>query len=95
VLTFGPLGRVVCTLVVVGVFVWMVLFGGLFGVAGAVAWGGWVMPRALRDIWRPAALPSTDLTRLRDETQRQREAAARQHVEHPLFGEDPPPPQRW
>jgi hypothetical protein len=67
VTTFGPVGRLLATGAVLLVLAWFLLFGGFFGVAGAVIWVGWVMPRALRDVWRRAELPSTDLTRLRDE----------------------------
>ncbi|MCU1624925.1 MAG: hypothetical protein JWL79_3770 [Frankiales bacterium] len=67
VTTFGPVGRLLATGAVLLVLAWFLLFGGFFGLAGAVIWVGWVMPRALRDVWRRAELPSTDLTRLRDE----------------------------
>lgn len=95
VLTFGPLGRILCTLGLFAVLAWLVLFGGLFGLAGAVVWVGWIMPRALRDTWRRAALPDTDLTRLRK--QAAREAAERQRIraDHPAFDQDSEPPARW
>src|SRR3954454_1119186 len=95
VLTFGPVGRVVCTLVIVGVLAWFVLYGGLFGMAAAVIWCGWVLPRALRDTWRRAALPATDLTRLRDETARQLADEQRPLRSHALFDPDASPPKRW
>lgn len=93
VLTFGPVGRLVATVAVLAVLYWFVMVAGMFGLVGAVVWIGWVMPKALRDIWRPAALPATDLTRLRD-------AAIREHAPgpseaHPLFDADQPPPPRW
>jgi len=96
VLTFGPLGRTIATLLVLLVLAWFVMFGGAFGlVIGAVVWLGWVMPRALRDIWRRAALPSTDLTQLRDETARQLALEQRPQVAHPVFDQEQPPPGRW
>jgi hypothetical protein len=73
VVTFGPVGRVVATVVLLAVLAWFVMFAGMFGLAGAVIWIGWVMRPALRDIWRRAELPSTDLTRLRETTARELE----------------------
>ena len=95
VLTFGPLGRVVCTLVVVAVPVGFLVFGGLFGLVGAITWVGWVLPRALRDTWRRAALPSTELTRLRDATARQVAEQQRIRPVHGALDPDSPPPSRW
>ena len=95
VLTFGPVGRVVCTLVVLGIPVWSALAGGLFGLVGAAVWLCAVAPRALRDTWRPAALPATDLTRLRDEAARQRAAEQEPVRNHLLFDPDGEPPTRW
>ncbi len=71
VVTFGPMGRVLCTLVIIGVPVCLFRFGGLFGLAGVVIWCGWVLPGALMDTWQRAVLPSTDLARLRDITSAQ------------------------
>ena len=95
VLTFGPVGRVVCTLFLMGVLAWFLLYGGLFGIAGAVVWIGWVLPRALRDTWRRAALPPTELTLLRDETARRNAEQARQRPTHPAFDEEATRPTRW
>lgn len=95
VLTFGPIGRVVVTLVLLAVLAWFLLYGGLFGVVGALVWGGRVMPLALRDVWRRAALPSTDLTRLRDEAAREAENQRRVRADHPVFDGEQPPPARW
>ena len=94
-LTFGPIGRVVCTLFLVGVLAWFVVYGGLFGIAGAVIWCGWVLPRALRDTWRRAALPSTELTRLRDQTVRQLAEQQRSRPTHPVFDAEATRPTRW
>jgi hypothetical protein len=95
VVTFGPAGRLACTVVIVGAPACFLLYGGLFGVVGAVVWTGWVLPRAMKDTWRRAALPSTELTRLRDQTAR--EGAARQipPVAHPAFDPYAPRPTRW
>ena len=95
VLTFGLRGRLLCTVLLLGVPVWFLLYAGLFGLMGAMVWTGWVLPRALRDVWRPAALPSSDLTRLREGAAR--EAAQRQVPtgSHPVFNRDSRFPTRW
>ena len=93
-MTFGPLGRVVCTVVLLGVPVCLVLYGGLFGVAGLVPWCGWILPWALRDTWRRAALPPTELTLLRDGTAR-RLAGQQEARQHLAFDPDFKPPTRW
>lgn len=93
--TFGPIGRLVATAVVGSVLLWFLLYAGLWGWPGLLIWGGYYMPRALRDIWRPAALPPTDLTRLRDETARQAAAEARPLGQHLALNPDQAPPTRW
>jgi hypothetical protein len=95
VLTFGPVGRVLATLVLFAVLAWFLLYGGLFGIVGALVWGGRVIPLALRDVWRRAALPATDLTRLRDEAAREAEDLRRVREDHPVFDPERPPPPRW
>jgi hypothetical protein len=95
VLTFGPVGRILCTVGVLAVLAWFLVFGGLFGVVGAVVWSGWVLPRALRDTWRRAALPSTDLTRCRDEAARQLAEQQRPRTSNPAFDPEAPRPTRW
>jgi hypothetical protein len=96
VLTFGPLGRLAATAFVGLILVWFLVYGGLWGIPGIIIWGGYFMPRALRDIWRPAALPSTDLTRLRDEASLEAELKNRPERTHlALDPEEPPPPTRW
>ncbi len=77
------------------VLLWFLLYAGLWGWPGLVIWGGYFMPRALRDIWRPAALPATDLTLLRDQAAREAEAARRPKRTHPAFDPDQVPPARW
>jgi hypothetical protein len=95
VLTFGPLGRIISSVLVFGVLAWFLMYGGLFGLAGAVVWVGWVMPRALRDIWRRAALPPTDLDKLRAETDRRLRDEERPRAPHPVFDPDADHPTRW
>lgn len=95
VVTFGLTGRVLCTALVLGVLAWFLLFGGLFGVAGAVVWIGWIMPWSLRDIWRRAELPPTALSRLQQATAREIAEQNRSREDHPAFGEEQRPPTRW
>lgn len=92
VVTFGPVGRVAWTLALLAVLVWFVLYTGPFAIVGLVVWLGWVLPWAVRDLWRRAPLPETELSRLRDETAR----AAREpeKAPHPVFTDERPPP-RW
>lgn len=93
--TFGPVGRLVATGVVGLVLVWFAFYAGLFGIPGIIIWGGYFMPRALRDIWRSAPLPPTDLTQLRDEAAREAELKDRVHRPHLALDPDQPPPTRW
>lgn len=59
--TFGPIGRVVCTLALVLPFGFLLAFGLLtidpFVLGGAAVWGGVIMPWGLRDTWRAGRLP--------------------------------------
>ena len=47
--TFGPVGRLVGTALLVAVGVWLAIFA----LVGAAVWWFVVMPWALRDLWRP------------------------------------------
>ena len=59
--TFGPFGRVACTIGLIVPFLIM-LVGGIvadpFALGGAFIWGAIIMPWALKDIWRAGQLPS-------------------------------------
>ncbi|HWC34773.1 MAG TPA: hypothetical protein VG650_08090 [Mycobacteriales bacterium] len=59
--TFGPVGRVVCTVLLFLplplMIAWTVISGGL-GIIGLGAWAGVVMPMALRDVWKAGSLPA-------------------------------------
>ena len=57
--TFGPVGRVFCTLVLVAVLALLVVGGFVvtFAWGGAVIWIGVIMPWALRDIWQAGQVP--------------------------------------
>ena len=52
--SFGPVGRVLCTLLLVAVGVWFLTVS-IFGLIGAGLWWLVVTPWALRDLWRPVA----------------------------------------
>ena len=83
------------TLLLGAVLWWFVFVAGLWGWPGIVIWGGYLMPKALRDLWRPAALPSTDLTQLRDATIRQRLARNDAATTNPALDPEVRPPSRW
>ena len=70
-ITFGPVGRIVATLLVVGVVLWLNrVLGVFFLVLVGVLWQ--VVPQALRDIWRPVRRSPTeqDVIRARAEEMR-------------------------
>ena len=92
-LTFGLGGRLVCTALLLAVPVGFVLYAGPFGLMGALVWTGWLLPRALRDTWRRAALPSTELTRL--QAAAARELPQRVAGPHPVFDPERRFPTRW
>jgi len=94
VLTFGPLGRVVATVVVLLPLAWFALYANMWGMVGVPLYLIWVVPRALRDVWRPAALPATELTRLRDEMQVAADVAAR-YADRPVADPENPGQPRW
>jgi hypothetical protein len=50
--TFGPVGRISWTLVIVVLPVFVFVFGGIAGILFVAAWCGVVAPMALRDIWK-------------------------------------------
>jgi len=54
--TFGPVGRVIATVVIVGPAVVMALLPGMAGVAGAAMWTVLIVPWGLRDVWRRGRL---------------------------------------
>lgn len=91
--TYGPVGRMLATGLLVFVLLWFLRLGP-WGLAAAVIWFTTLMPWALRDIWRPAALPDTDLTRLRERTERE---LRQQHepTTHIALDPDAEPPTRW
>ena len=70
--TFGPVGRIVATLIVVGVVWWLNQMLGIFFLAFGGAYMTQFLPEALRDIWRPVRMPPTeqDVIRARAEAMR-------------------------
>jgi hypothetical protein len=59
-ITFGPVGRVVATVLVILPLLWFGLYAGAFGIIGLVVWGGILLPWAMRDIWRPVPTAPLD-----------------------------------
>jgi hypothetical protein len=58
--TFGPLGRILATIGLVVPEIFFVAIGiltGGFTLAGAVIWGGIIMPWGLKDTWRAGTMP--------------------------------------
>jgi hypothetical protein len=58
--TFGPMGRILATgaLVVPEIlFIAVGILTGGFTIAGAVIWGGVIMPWGLKDTWRAGTMP--------------------------------------
>ncbi len=94
VVTFGPFGRVVATLALLFPPVWLLWLAGPLGIFGAVIWCGGVLRPGLRDVWRRAPLPETDLTRLEAQAAREAREAEREPRTHRAFDGDPPP-TRW
>ena len=76
VLTFGPAGRLVATALVLLPALWAGGLG-LPGLIAAAMWLLFVVPVALRDVWRRAELPPTELTALRDRAHLEAETRAR------------------
>jgi hypothetical protein len=50
--TFGPVGRIVATVLVCLPVWWFLFYTGGFGMVGLLLWVLVVLPWALRDIWR-------------------------------------------
>lgn len=58
--TFGPLGRVLCTIFLVVPLIPLAIvavFTGGFEAGGAVVWGLFIMPLGLRDVWKVGTIP--------------------------------------
>ncbi len=58
--TFGPLGRLICTFLLVAPlppFIAIAVFTGGFEVGGPLIWGFIVMPLGLRDVWKVGTIP--------------------------------------
>jgi len=79
-ITFGPVGRIVATLVVVGVVWWLNTALGIFGIVFAAAYMREFLPAALKDIWRPVRRRPTE------------QDAIRARFEQMRLAEQPPTP---
>lgn len=75
--TFGPVGRIVTTLLLLVPLWWFFSYAGIFGIVGVVIWLTKVLPWGLRDIWRPVKVPANDadMIRARHDLLQQSEAA--------------------
>ena len=58
--TFGPVGRIVVSLLMLVPLWWFIDYAGVFGIVGVPVWLFKVLPWALRDIWRPVCLPASE-----------------------------------
>ena len=58
--TFGPVGRIVVSLLMLVPLWWFIAYAGVFGIVGVPIWLVKVLPWGLRDIWRPVRLPAND-----------------------------------
>lgn len=90
--TFGPVGRIVVSLLMLVPLWWFIVYAGVFGIVGVPIWLVKVLPWALRDIWRPVRLPANDADVIRAHHQllEQAESAPR----HMSISEHTAPP-RW
>lgn len=90
--TFGPVGRIAVSLLMLVPLWWFIAYAGVFGIVGVPIWLVKVLPWALRDIWRPVRLRATDadLIRAQHELLEQAEAAPAHASIH-----DRSPVSRW
>ena len=90
--TFGPVGRIVVSLLMLVPLWWFIAYAGVFGIVGVPIWLMKVLPWGLRDIWRPVKLPANDadVIRAKHELLEQAEAAPT----HPSISDRSAPP-RW
>jgi hypothetical protein len=58
--TFGPVGRVVVSLLMLVPMWWFIVYGSVGAVVFLPIWLVKILPWALRDIWRPVKLPAND-----------------------------------
>lgn len=90
--TFGPVGRIVVSLLMLVPLWWFMTYGSFGAVAFLPIWLLKILPWAVRDIWRPVKLPANDadIIRSKHELLEQAEAAPT----HPSVS-DRPVPNRW
>jgi hypothetical protein len=58
--TFGPVGRMVASLLLLLPLWWFINYAGVFGLVGAVIWILKILPWGLRDVWRPVRVPANE-----------------------------------
>ena len=95
-LTFGPVGRVVATVGVLIPVWWLLVWAGPFGFGCLVIYGFFLVPWALRDIWRPVRRRATEAEELQARLERElaRDRAAAAAVPDDGITDRPAPP-RW
>ncbi len=54
------MGRLAATALMFLPLWWSVYYAGPFGIIGLVVWGGVLLPKALRDIWRSVPIEPLD-----------------------------------
>jgi len=64
--TFGPVGRVVVTILLL-IPVWFGVFYSVFFLVAAAIWGLWIVPLAYRDVWRKVRASRTHADELSTE----------------------------
>jgi hypothetical protein len=90
--TFGPVGRVVVSLLMLVPLWWFVVYAPVGAVVFVPIWLVKILPWAMRDIWRPVKLPANaaDIIHARHELLEQVESApAHQSIS------ERPAPSRW
>lgn len=73
--TFGPVGRIVVSLLMLVPLWWFIAYAGVFGIVGVPIWLVKVLPWALQDIWRPVKLPASDADIIRAKHELMEQAA--------------------
>ena len=63
--TFGPVGRLVASVLLLVPLAWMVLYDGFFAIVSVPIWLFVILPWGLRDIWRAVRLPASEADEIR------------------------------
>ncbi|HET6818382.1 MAG TPA: hypothetical protein VFH66_14235 [Mycobacteriales bacterium] len=91
--TFGPVGRIIATAVVLGVVCWINNVLGIFGMVFLAIYASQVLPTALRDIWQPVRLPPTEQDVIRAQADAMRRAEEPPTSDSPIATRQAP--TRW